>query len=452
MSETNIYQQIWESDENQFSVSTRTSSGEWEDETADILLDEQVKASGQREIDLATRPLFYKVNEDKLDKTPTYSSFIKLLDNYAIRSLDPEFTPEEEEHEQLDFISLILSTKPIQLARKYINEELGETLSEQQFRHKLQRIWFELYTNYFKGKSTHFASGFEHVFVGEGKYNIRSGDKRETLGTISGYHSWVKFYLDEKNQRVNFLGYKYDLRGNQGPNNPNVVTLQMTQNVTDMGGNVIAKLFKEKGGFFVGPSPECEIALATVAYYESVYRKLRGDKARITINDATYDLVLYRSTNPNGSRGEFIRSFFPIFLSKDGPTPGPIIEPPPVRKPNFNNDGPVVVVAALPNPEGSDQGGREWVKLKNVTSEAIDLTGWDMVDKLDRPQLLSGILQPNEVKQFPITRLTQSSMHLSNKSGLITVRDRSSKEIATVTYSRARSGDIFQFNSDIESD
>ncbi|WP_293021369.1 hypothetical protein [Moorena sp. SIO3I8] len=48
MSETNIYQQIWESDENQFSVSTRTSSGEWEDETADILLDEQVKASGQR--------------------------------------------------------------------------------------------------------------------------------------------------------------------------------------------------------------------------------------------------------------------------------------------------------------------------------------------------------------------------------------------------------------------
>ncbi|NES46002.1 MAG: endoribonuclease, partial [Moorea sp. SIO2C4] len=228
MSETNIYQQIWESDENQFSVSTRTSSGEWEDETADILLDEQVKASGQREIDLATRPLFYKVNEDKLfDETRTYSSFIKLLDNYAIRSLDPEFTPEEEEHEQLDFISLILSTKPIQLARNYINEELGENLSEQQFRIKLQRIWFEHYTNYYKGKSTHFASGFEHVFVGEGKYNIRSGDKRETLGTISGYHSWVKFYLDEKNQRVNFLGYKYDLRGNEGPNNPNVVTLQM---------------------------------------------------------------------------------------------------------------------------------------------------------------------------------------------------------------------------------
>ncbi|EGJ32594.1 MULTISPECIES: lamin tail domain-containing protein [Moorena] len=447
MSETNIYQQIWESDENQFSVSTRTSSGEWEDETADILLDEQVKASGQREIDLATRPLFYKVNEDKLfDETRTYSSFIKLLDNYAIRSLDPEFTPEEEEHEQLDFISLILSTKPIQLARNYINEELGENLSEQQFRIKLQRIWFEHYTNYYKGKSTHFASGFEHVFVGEGKYNIRSGDKRETLGTISGYHSWVKFYLDEKNQRVNFLGYKYDLRGNEGPNNPNVVTLQMNQNVTDMGGNVIAKLFKKKGGFFVGPSPECEIAIATVAYYESIYGKIR-DKRRITINDATYDLVLYRSTNPNGSRGEFIRSFFPIFLSKDG-TKEPDMDRPVVVPVDdiIKNDGAVIIVAALPNPEGSDEGGSEWVELKNVTSEAIDLTGWEMADKLGRPQLLSGILQPLEVKRFPITRLTQSSMQLSNKSGLITVRDRSSNQIATVKYSRARSGHIFQFN------
>ncbi|WP_293096603.1 lamin tail domain-containing protein [Moorena sp. SIO3I6] len=184
--------------------------------------------------------------------------------------------------------------------------------------------------------------------------------------------------------------------------------------------------------------------------HESVYGKIR-DKGRITINDATYDLVLYRSTNPNGSRGEFIRSFFPIFLSKDGtkePEDGTKVVP---VDDIIKNDGPVIIVAALPNPEGSDQGGREWVELKNVTSEAIDLTGWEMADKLGRPQLLSGILQPNEVKRFPITRLTQSDMHLSNKSGLITLRDRSSNQIATVKYSRARSGHIFQFNSDLES-
>lgn len=94
--------------------------------------------------------------------------------------------------------------------------------------------------------------------------------------------------------------------------------------------------------------------------------------------------------------GEFIRLFFPIFLSKDG-TKEPKIDPiDPVVVPVddiIKNDDFVVVVAALPNPEGSDEGGREWLELKNVTSEAIDLTGWEMADKLGRPQLLSGILQ-----------------------------------------------------------
>ncbi|NEO97920.1 MAG: endoribonuclease [Symploca sp. SIO2E9] len=448
MDKIDIYQQIWESDQNQFSVSPRNSSGDWEDKDADILLDEQVKASGKRSIDLATRPLFHKVNEDKLfDEKRTYVSFIKLLDNYTIRTLDPEFTADQEEQEQRDFIDLIISTKPIQMALEYINKELEENLSEKQFKAKLQRIWFELYTNYYKGKSIHFASGFEHVFVGEGKFNIRSGNKQATLGDISGYHSWVKFYLDEQNQRVNFLGYKYDLKGNAGPNNPNVVTLQMLQDVTDMRGNVIAQLFKKKGGFFVGPSPECEIAMATVAYFQSLDGIIR-DKQRISINDANYDLVLYRSTNPNGSRGEFIRSFFPIFLSTDGVKEpvGPETTIVPIDD-IIKNDGSVVIVAALPNPEGSDTGGREWVELKNVTNTPIDLTGWEMQDKMGRPEPLRGTLGPNEVKRFPVRRSSNSSMQMTNKSGLIAVFDNKSQQVATVRYSRAHSGAIIQFTN-----
>ncbi|NEO30693.1 MAG: endoribonuclease [Symploca sp. SIO3C6] len=448
MSHTDIYQQIWESDENQFSVSARNSSGDWEDKNADILLDEQVKASGKPGIDLATRPLFYKVNEDKLfDKKLTYVNFIQLLDNYTIRTLDPEFTPDQEEQEQRDFINLIISTKPIQIALEYINQELGANFSQIQFKAKLQRIWFELYTNYYNGKSTHFASGFEHVFVGEGKFNIRSGNNLDNLGTISGYHSWVKFYLDEQNQRVNFLGYKYDLKGKAGSNNPNVVTLQMLQDVTDMRGNIIAQLFKKKGGFFVGPSPECEIAMATVAYFQSIDGLIR-DRQRISINDANYNLVLYRSTNPNGSRGEFIRSFFPIFLGNDG------VKEPEMNRPEIvpidniiKNDDSVVIVAALPNPEGSDTGGREWVELKNVTNSPINLTGWEMQDKMGRPESLSGTLEPNEVKRFPVRRSSNSSMQMTNKSGLIAVFDNQLQQVATVKYSRANSGEIIQFTN-----
>lgn len=309
-----IYQLIWENDEHQFSVCARNNRGGWDNEDADILLDEQVKAAEKREIDLATRPLFHRVNENKLfDKNRNYVSFINLLDNYAIRSTDKEFTTEEEVAEQQEFLSLIIHTQPMQIARKYINQEFGENLSNTRFRQKLYRLWFKLYTNYYQGKSTNFCSGFEHVFVGEGTYNIHTRKKKETIGKISGYHSWVKFYLDEKNKRVNYLGYKYDLKGYDGTANPNVVNLQQVQNVIDMQGNVIARLFKSKGGFFVGPSPECEMAMATIAFYESVYGRIQ-DKRRININGAIYDLVIFRNINPNGTKGDLIRSFFPIFL------------------------------------------------------------------------------------------------------------------------------------------
>jgi poly(U)-specific endoribonuclease len=134
--------------------------GEWEDETADILLDEQIRASGKRQIDLATQPLFYHVNEEKLfDSSRTYNSFIKLLDNYAVHFLDEEFTDEIEEQEQNNFLRLILQTKPIQIALEYINKNLGESLSEEQFFQKLKRIWFELYTQPLSGKIDSFLFG-----------------------------------------------------------------------------------------------------------------------------------------------------------------------------------------------------------------------------------------------------------------------------------------------------
>lgn len=449
-----IYQLIWENDENQFSVSARNHQGGWDDENADILLDEQVKSSGKREIDLATRPLFHRINESKLfDERTTYVSFINLLDNYAIRSVDPEFTSEEEAAEQQKFLSLIIQTKPMQIAREYINQEFGENLSPGQFLQKLYRLWFELYTNYYKGKSTYYCSGFEHIFVGEGKFNLQAGNKRENLGKISGYHSWVKFYLDEKNQRVNYLGYKYDLKGEDGSANPNVVTLQQVQNVTNMRGEVIAQLFKQKGGFFVGPSPECEMAIATVAYYESVYGKIQ-DRRRVTINRATYDLVIFRNINPNGTRGEFIRSFFPVFLGLeelDGREKPQIDEPettPPVVSPievNLKNDGVVVITSALPNPRGVDDGD-EWVELQNQTNQAIDLANWQLLDKLGRPQPLKGTIAANEVKRFNITRTHPSGMQLTNKSGLIILQDEKSNMIAAVKYSRANSGEVLRFD------
>lgn len=446
---SNIYQEIWNNDENGFSASLR-SGDTWQNPNADILLDVQIASSGKRDVDLAKNPLFHKVNEGKLDSI-TYTTFIKLLDNYITRINIQEIVTVEEQQEIHAFLDAIMPTAPIKLAREYINNELGENFSEQQFRAKLERLWFELYTNFYQGNQTNFCSGFEHVFVGEAKLPANFRETRNatsTLGEISGYHSWVKFYFDEKYRQVNFLGYKYDLDSNIVPKTPNVITLQMTQNITNIRGEVVAQLFKKMGGFFVGPSPECEIAIATVAFFESVHGKMIKDKRRTSINGAIYDVVMYRNITSTGSRGDFIRSYFPIFVGNEGnevPASGNTGRPDRVVVPiTVKNDGPVVIVKALPNPDGED-GGAEWVELKNITNETIDLTNWEMRDKNNRPEPLSGSLQLNQVQRFTITRSQPDSMQLANSPGIISLYNPEGILIATVKYTRAQSGEIINF-------
>ena len=49
---------------------------------------------------------------------------------------------------------------------------------------------------YNRGKGTNSASTLEHFFLGE-----LDGKK------IQGFHSWIRFYLEEKFGNLNYLGY-----------------------------------------------------------------------------------------------------------------------------------------------------------------------------------------------------------------------------------------------------
>ena len=306
-----IYQQIWNSDRHKFLVSPRNSQRKWLDPDADILLDEQIAAFGRRDLDLAPDPLFYRVNETKLQTIPTYISLIKLLDNYSFDHQKSEIVTKPKKIEIEEFIQDIFQTNPIKLAQAYINQELKIKLSTLEFRQQLKTIWFDLYTNYFGNQLVKDASGFEHIFVGEGKYDL----DENTDHRISGYHSWVKFYLDEKQQRANYLGHNYELQGNVGVDNPYVVTLQMLLKDENSEKKRSPNLFKKKGCFFVGTSPECDIAMGTVAYYENLVNyKFNREKRRTVINGTVYDLALYRNLKQDGSRGNYIRSFYPIYL------------------------------------------------------------------------------------------------------------------------------------------
>lgn len=439
-----IYQEIWDSDENGCSVTTRNAEGEWERPDADVRLDQQVRASGRREIDLATRPLFARVNEARFLK-PTYAAFIRLLDNYIVNYRRAEEESPAERAEIDAFLEAALATRPMQIALDYITSELRQPLADRDPRDLLYHLWFEPYTNHFGRESVHFASGFEHVFVGEGKYNTRYGGA-EHLGEISGYHNWIKFYFDESRGRVNFLGYCYDVRGSALPSSPNVVGLAMTWNHMDLEGNALACLFKKKGGFFVGSSPECELAMGTVAFHESLLGMLAQERRRAAINGDLYDLVMYRSTLPTGARGDQIRSFFPEFVGhapEERPRPELdrlVVEPIDERR---RNDGPVAIVAALPNPRGNDP-GREWVELRNTTEAAIDLDGWELRDKIGRSQRLSGTLDAGAVRRVTLADRAGAGIQLANRAGLIALYDPSSL-VALVTYEDADSGRALAF-------
>ena len=314
----NIYQQIWNNDRHKFLVSPRDKTGQWLDPDADILLDEQVQAFGRQDLDLAKKPLFYRVNQAKFNSNTTYHSLMNLLDNYIFDNQKFEIITRAEKAEIEKFIEDICQTKVMEIAYQYLVKKLKIDFSQYSFKEKLKSIWFGLYTNYFGDFPVKDASGFEHIFVGEGKYDYSSLAENKISGAISGYHSWIKFYLDEQQQKSNYLGHNYSIDGNLGIENPYVVTVQMRWRDRDKKNNLPIELFKKKGCFFVGTSPECEIAMGTVAFYESLANyKFHHEKRAISINGANYDLALYRNLKSDSTRGNHIRSLYPIYLGSN---------------------------------------------------------------------------------------------------------------------------------------
>lgn len=166
---TSIYDQIWAADENGCIVTHLDDSGTPLLQNANVVLNEQAKAGGRREIDLATQPLFHYVDSEVLER-PTYQAFKSLLDNYVTNTRIPEVVSQVEEAEIDNFLNLIFPTAPMRIAYEHVTQTLGLSISEEQFRSQSREMWFKIYTNYYRGRSTHYCSGFEHVYVGEGKY------------------------------------------------------------------------------------------------------------------------------------------------------------------------------------------------------------------------------------------------------------------------------------------
>ena len=107
---------------------------------------------------------------------------------------------------------------------------------------------------------------------------------------------------------------------------------------------------------------------------------------------------------------------------------GPVVPPSPMVYP------PVYIERALVNPAGEDP-GKEIVVLGNTTTEALELSGWSVVDKNNNADVISGILLA--AGSSTLVMLSGNGAQLTNKGGTIRLLNPAGALVHAVTYSKA---------------
>ncbi|XP_069509302.1 uridylate-specific endoribonuclease isoform X2 [Ambystoma mexicanum] len=204
----------------------------------DIILNKQhlvSKSAGKQ--DLCDEPFYTHVNAELLSQ-PTYACIISLFDNYDRKTGTSEEVDKSEMQEQDSFLQEIMKTDVMQKLYTFLHKK-NLYATQEEFIADLKNMWFGLYS---RGAGELDSSGFEHVFLGEVK-----------KGKVSGFHSWIRFYLLEKKGMVDYYSHNYD-----GPwtSFPDVIGKQF-----DWDG-----FQKEVGSSFIGSSPEFDFAMYTLCF------------------------------------------------------------------------------------------------------------------------------------------------------------------------------------------
>jgi poly(U)-specific endoribonuclease len=352
-------------------------------------------------------------------KMQTYDLCRQLFENYAVDQQESEVETPQEREEIHNLLQAIVDTAPMQVAREYVQNQTGTTVSKERWYATLLEVWFRRFSQ----EGYRDLSAFEHIIVGEQKGS-----------TAGGYHFWYKYYLDDglarqidgtrafpglNDDRIVYL--KSQLSKDQDKF-PESVTISYRWDAPDYDAKAIRPLTKKIGGFFVGCSIEGLLAIGTVRAHLGA----RAPKETV-INGARYDLKVFRSKDEKN-----LRTFYPIFLSPAGE----IID---------NNDGsqepdiaPIVsgkvkILAALVNPIGEDPGG-ETITLQNMSSSTIDLEGWRLLDKMNNKFTIADLKLRGGSAATII--LPKNSIQLSNKGGEIRLINPRNEVVHRVTYSK----------------
>lgn len=362
-------------------------------------------------------------------KKQTYNFCKKLFDNYSLSEKDEENDTDEEREEIHIFLSSIIDTPPMLVAREYVAQQTGTSVSKERWYNTLMEMWFRKFA---QAGEPHL-SGFEHVIVGE-----QDGSKAQ------GYHFWYKYFLDDGfarevdgNHDGQFPGldpdrifYSATKQAKNQQHYPESVTISFKWMAADYDRKAIRPLTKPVGGFFVGCSVEGLMALGTIRAHEGI-----NAPRKAVINGAEYDLSLYSSENKR-----HIRTFYPKFIrGVDGPGPNPPV--PPVPPPVVSSS--IRIVAALINPEGDDV-GKETITLINVGSTPVQLSNWSFLDKNNKQYFFS--IESLGAGETTRILLDGKSVQLSNSGGTIRLLNHKGEVVHLISYNetQARENGITQ--------
>ncbi|CAG9532879.1 unnamed protein product [Cercopithifilaria johnstoni] len=202
-----------------------------------IILDYQRHTTVGDSSDKAEQRFFKRVDPALLERN-TYKKWIALSNEFVPEAgIEEKNTPEKNKAID-EFLDAAFNTSIWRNLFHFMNDKGHPyAVNLKTFRIWIRHLWFGGYSRKMRLIDS---SGFEHVFMGE--YNDNS---------INGMHSWIRFYLLERNasQQLNYHGYiikRFNFMA--------AVKFSWRNHV------------KRVTSFFIGTSPEFDLALYTLCF------------------------------------------------------------------------------------------------------------------------------------------------------------------------------------------
>lgn len=256
----------------------------------DFRLDHQARAASLRSgCDRCAHPLFAYVDETRLRAQPCTSTFLALLNNYERCTHKAERMTAERYAEERAFVSELVTTPHIEFTRLVLESWGLFEGNQEAFAAKLHQLWFTTYA--LERGGPRCSSGFEHVFVGEEKW-----DKWKHRSVIVGFHNWIQFLMEERAGRMDYRGYVGQCPGSDDE----LVSVRFAWEDDDP-----EEETKSLSTFLIGTSVAFEIALYTLAFWCS------GGKAAISgLALGSLGPMTLRTFPWSTSAGQVIRTAF----------------------------------------------------------------------------------------------------------------------------------------------